>query len=1067
MSSVLGNASFRPRAQALKSSQIFYAAAWRQDAHCALPISRPQNSVRYIRHDSALQDDQSSGPRPNYRLGDHLHESRGWFRRLRRRAKQNPVSSDGVKSTQTAPSVAPEPVVSNAVNKQNENEASHPKHTSRSHKNTQGRKYLSMEIFQRNMLHLTLYRSFPQLNYEYPAFPTRPNADQISLLETNTTMRVVSLPGILQQYLAILGSRSSFRTILDPNSSEVGGAIGNVFDATALSCLSKKGYSPNDVMVWAWILTAEKSYRAALRLFIWESQHPSRPRAPLFVVKLLMYRASLDIRAFRLLLSYSLSRINQQAIGTITPMIPLDPRHIENTSSSELQGIPMDAKVTSSLVKLLLRKARQLWPAAQLHIAQSFAYYLVHQLPLRHTYTAEHDINTLRTQCFNECLSELAIPSRHSPFISTSIQQKAQFELLKAMATHEPVLPVSRQGYQSVVAVQLSHKKTPAERIYSAQKAPSWPPWKELKMGIDTYRGNEGMKSRTMQALSQMKAAGYSHSNWEAIASILAGWDTDGSPTIQTRSLAIFPKSLKYQSNHQEKDSILWSTRIRATRTLREAWACFLSYQNIYPVPSERVYHAIAKKIIYSDITRDHKQSTADAALPGDGLEVFPEPSSARDVIYVPTQPPPLEDLLKEMTSRGIRPKAEFISLLLRNCLDFSTGMRYINTYMNPKQKEALLTIRSENYKTIKTLKAMDTRLFDSFIVFLCSHMNFDDPNHRPHKTDAFPILMQAHPSTSTRSVLVAHKDWFTGGSKARNSRALSHAVQLLKTTKPRRVSAWLPLLKTLASARGLTSEHYLHRDRQWILAWYEILEVLKLMTELELEPGMEGLTILCQVFSHAVSAGVRDITTVEEGLFLAEKANQDNQLGYAVAVSFEDFVYEGLRYLKSYFDRLVYAKPILMSEAAESPAIDKGAFSIGEELPEMLQVPSPATLHALVRALGVAEDNDGVLNLLQWMSRASLDLKERSNQLGNGERMMRRTLTAVRVFLEGSRGENMVHRDVDPQNTGENSELQHTFSDGHVQEAYNIIEATKSWGSWPSDAEVREYCLWQARLGA
>jgi hypothetical protein len=1029
-----------------------------------------------IRHHYATSNHHAAAskvlPRRDPRLSNIHHDSNISWRHLRQKALDSFPSDPADKGRQSGPSVAQEPAHQDGTKGQADRRATYPggRITKRQANGSRNKRFA--KGMRERSIYATLSQYFCHLNYGKP-FPTLAEAHKTSVSRANQYVKKTTVPRVLDSYLRALRSPASNNNI-PVEANEVDELI-RVFDIKTLQLLSNKGYSPEDIVAWAWILTAKESIRSVLRLFYWDRQHPSQRRTPLFVVKLLLHRVSLDARAFRILLASLLSQLTQQPLGTIVSATSSDVMKIANTSSIEPQTTLIDAPRANSLIVLLLRRARQLWPAAQFSIAQAYAYYLIHILPQSHKLKADDgQINILRAKYFNSCLSDLSIPSQHNPFISASTQQRAQFELLKAMATHEPVLPVSRRGYQAVVAVQLAHRKTSAEKVFAEQKALSWPPWKEARMGIDSERGNDGMKSRTMQVLSQMKDAGYSHAAWEDVAGILGGWDTDGSPTIQTRSLAMPPnKTLLGRSKKEElkTESSIWAARIRATRTLREAWACFTSYETRYGIPSERIYHAMAKKLIYSQASMKQIEttSTKSKTLPGDGPEVFPEPSSARDVIYVPTEPPSLEELLKQMTMQGVRPGDNFIALLLRTSPNFSTGLKFACAFLGAKQAKALCTlyVGDLDKEALNTLSAMKPRLFDSFIVFLCTHSNLESSRYRVRRADLFPILMRAPQMMPTTSTLFYHEDVFREGNENGHPQTLSHAVKLLKTLNPRRVSAWLPLLQALASLRGPAGERSVKPDVQRFLAWYEVAEAIRWMLELELDPGTDGLMILCQVFSQAVSAGVRDATIVEEGLYLVNRSKRYNsELQLSNADSFEEFVYKGLKLLKSHFDRLVYPMPLISTENQHLAfSLDKQK-PVASNLPDMLQVPSPATLHALVRALGTAEDHDGILNLLQWMSHYAPELIERADQRGNGRTMMRRTLTAIRVFLEGSTDDRVScepesvspHFDAYPNQNGEGKDVHPVFSDGRVEEAYNIIEDTEGWGSWPSDDEVREY---------
>lgn len=893
----------------------------------------------------------------------------------------------------------------------------------------------------------------------------------------------VSLQTILADYIQSLDtllSRNRLPGDHDSNhASKVDEAVERVFNDRHLQLLSAQGYSAEDIMAWAWILKANHSFQAALRLFVLARHYAlqeqnTTKRIPPFIHLLLLRRKHLDVRAFRVLLLYSLHIMNHQPLPTIASVVESISKGSEPeiTLPSKREQPRVSAPTAMSMVKLLLYHARCLWPAAQLSIAHSFASFLVHTLTEKDA-TPKHilRLNRLRANYFNACLWLLSIPSKHSPFVSASIQQRAQFELLKAMAAHRPVLPVNRRGYQAVVAVQLSHKKTAAEKLSASYKAASWPPWKEEKLGIDSQRGNEGMRSRAMQVMSQMKEAGYSHTVWEEVASILAGWDTDGSPTIQTRSLTSSPDKLSTSAKSRPNDPAIWVARIRATRTVREAWACFLSYQDQGLPPCMRIYHAMAQKLVFRRHAIERNFDRVSLSLPGDGLEVFPEPSSARDVIYVRSEPPSLDDLLKQMLSQGIRPSGRFLALLLGSCTSFRSGLDYLScSTLSTKQVRALCTLWPDRYDpdAMNTIRTLPHYLFLAFIQFLCKFSKFDSlyiAGYNLRMADLFPVVMQDAHVSSTKTTLFSYGHVLGENDQIHHPRALAHAVQLLRTLKPRYTSAWLPLLRALASPRVTVQDRKMRRDVQRFLAWYEVVEVIGWMRKIDVEPGMDGLLILCNAFSHAVAAGIRDPSAAEEGLHTVREALRRNGvLSVSVPRTFEEMVHEGLRLLKAHFDRLVLPVPQLSTDVDGND--DRDAVT-GSSVPPMFQVPAPAVLHGFVRALGTAEDYDGLLNLLQWMSRFAPVLKERADELTNGERMMRRTLVAVRVFLEGSWENEVLMRkaaggpDAERQEVPVDQDSRPTFSDPYVEEAYKIIESTEGWGPWPTDEEVRQYLSW------
>lgn len=863
------------------------------------------------------------------------------------------------------------------------------------------------------------------------------------------------------------------------------------FPPKIIEYLTARHYSPSDVLLWSWILKGN-THEAALRILMAESAEGARPGSqrrliPPFIPLLLLRRPSLDAKTFRLLLIYSLHLITGRKIPPLDAFkrVQRTAQELEDSLGSRQTEALIDTTTCFVLVTRLLRHAREVWPQAQLTIARAFASYLT---LLRNdqeiSQIARHRRNQFMADKFNACLWLLSLPCKAGPFKFVSVQQQAQFELLKAMAGHSPVLPVTRQGYQGIIAVQLAHKKTSAERQSAELKAPSWPPWKEEKLGIDSQRGNEGMKSRAMRVMAQMREAGYSHTRWEEVSAILAGWDTDKSPTVQTRALMRRPQLLRGPAGSKPDHHAVWVARIRATRTVREAWACFLSYQDQGLPPRASIYVAMAEKLIFRRKALENDFDHISHSLPGDGLEVFPEPASARDLIYVHTEPPTLEELLKQMLAQGIRPSGRFLALLLRSAPTFNCGLDYLScSDLSNEQIQALCTVResTSDYDVLDStvLDELPDYLFSSFVGFLCNYSSLDSlhlERHDIRTADLFPIIMSSmsrtHPNEPKTSTLFSNIQTSGESGTLQHPKTLSHAIQLLKLRKSRFTPPWIHLLTALSKDRIRTPYRRMSRSAQRVLAWYEMVEVIGWMKERAIDPGLQGHQVLCASFSKAVMAGLKHPNAAEEGLALVHEAARRGNIKHSKVLRphFEDMVRGGLAILKELFNQLVLSDPknAPFGERSEGPF--ESATSSPVAIPSMLHVPSPAALHAFVRALGLAAEHDGLLNLLRWMSQNATTLKETADEHLNGDRMMRRTLVALRVFLEGYRGkrprgesdnlpsESMAAGEPLPSDV---SAPAANGSNSKLQEAYEIVAATPLWGSWPSDDEVWEYLQW------
>lgn len=861
----------------------------------------------------------------------------------------------------------------------------------------------------------------------------------------------MSLQTIVADYLMlvepILGQTSGQIDQSMREPSGLNNALKKVFCERHLKYLAFRQYDVADVVSWAWILKSNTVYEAVFRIFILgRNRHGAV--VPPFIPLLLIRQPNVDTKAFRLILIYFLHLMNGQPLPSLHSIEQLSGKTVlDMEQPSSMSKAPFDHTMCITTVVRLLRHARQVWPQAQLPIARAFARYLTHSsVEGNCSEVATERMNRFRAEKFNIVLWLLSLSSKLGPFTSVSTQQQAQFELLRAMAGHNPVLPVTRRGYQGIIATQLAHKKTPAERQSAELKSPSWPPWKEERLGIDSHRGIEGMRSRAMQVMGQMKEAGYSHTRWEEVSAIFAGWDTDRSPTVQTRTLMRWPQSLPGQLGSKPDHQAIWIARIRSTRTVREAWACFLSYQDRGLPPRLGIYMAMAEKLIFRQKANEHDFDGISDALPGDGPEVFPEPSSARDLIYVHTEPPTLEELLKQMLSQGIRPSGKFLCLLLRSAPSFKSGLDYLRCSNVPNhQVQTLCTVQGHQSgygtKEQDVIAKLPDALFSSFIEFLCKFSSFN-ARCEIRTADLFPIVVGNLGATmqSEASTLFSYAE-SSGGHY--HPKTLLHAVQLIRLRNSRHPSSWLQLLSALGKDRIHSPYPKMSRGVQRILAWHEILEAVEWMKERGVDAGLQGFHVLCTSFSRAVTAGARHPSAAEDGLELVRKAGQAGNIAQLGAAhrTFAEMVQDGLHILNIQFNRLVRPDPEISVGNSMEEATDSQVT-----LPPMLHVPSPAVLHAFVRALGLAEDKHGLLNLLRWMSQSADTLKETSDELLNGERMMRRTIVAIRVFLEG--------RSLQSQDNPE----ERLFSDPIVQEARDIVTTTSLGGPWPSDEEVWEY---------
>jgi hypothetical protein len=190
------------------------------------------------------------------------------------------------------------------------------------------------------------------------------------------------------------------------------------------------------------------------------------------------------------------------------------------------------------------------------------------------------------------------------------------------------------------------------------------------RTAMDEGKGYDYGASRASAILHRMFEAGYGSSEWEEVAQLYAGWDTDLSPTIQTRT--VLPGLPTFSRNKKRLGQLLWAARVRATRTRREAWACFLACENA-AIPGQEVFLAMFEKVAYREA--EEAQDTlddADMSLPGDMKEVVSESTSARDLIHVAEPVPSWEQLYHRMKEKGIHPTGRLLAFLLETSPNFA-----------------------------------------------------------------------------------------------------------------------------------------------------------------------------------------------------------------------------------------------------------------------------------------------------------------------------------------------------------------------------------------------------------
>ncbi|USP73315.1 hypothetical protein yc1106_00589 [Curvularia clavata] len=760
----------------------------------------------------------------------------------------------------------------------------------------------------------------------------------------------VSLYSVLARYL-------KHRTSFAPAKS------GFQFTAPELHMLRSRGYSPESVEQWAACLV-EPQCNVAARIFEQQFEAP-----PLFLLLLFLRR----------------KHIRVHALGIIM-------RHLDRlTQAGTLQW----SQVKIIAVRLL-RHAREMWPESMPWITS----FLTTQSSRLLDNTNRSNLLSTRmfsdmTHFYNYFLVLICLPTSVRPLVCATYQEKAQFQLLKYMANTSPPIVVSRPGFRAVARNQLAHAKTGPERDWAELKGASWPPWKENRTAMDEDKGYKFGASRASKLLHRMYEAGYTHRTFEDMVQIYAGWDTDHSPTIQTRTS--LPRFSSQFNNDRHIRPLLWAGRIRTTRTQREAWACFLSQELSGEAAHSEIYLAMFEKLHYPAVQRTpnivhssdpDRASEEDCAhlLPGDMKEVLPDPSSSLHHVYLSEPVPRPSELLERMRNTHIKPSRRLLAFLLETYPDFQTCLDLLHMNrddFNGGIGRILYGIHDENDASIHSING---HLFKAIIRFLCRFGRFDQPP--PRNLNALDPKEHAQQIQTNRNYLVAY------------------AHGLLIRYRPKHRVAWTTFINKLLYQKSLPQSVQVERYRL-------ICDLLDHMEQADLDVDDDIFSSACVATTYAAQSVGHDTITV-----------QDERLLFST----------GSSRLRALFNNLVGANADVHSRPEQ--------LASSVILPH---VPGPAELHAYVRALGILGDFEGLYSFTTWLTKHRSEVNVRAQAQRGGMDVLFRTLVALRLATSGG-GLSMgtKHSTNAPEDIALLIRKQ--------------IESIEEWGGWPTEDHVKMY---------
>lgn len=748
------------------------------------------------------------------------------------------------------------------------------------------------------------------------------------------------------------------------------------FQTEERNYLHSQGYDTDDLADWAALLMAKDVHVPATVLFGPQRKKQSWP--PLFLLLFVLRRQTMQARTLQILVSYTWTLLQRR--------------------EADLSAV--DRSTVFIIFVRLLRHARLVWPEAVVNIARIISTYL--RVPASNDdrgNTQDMTRHSRISALYNRTLSLLAEPVALHPFKSSVYQEIAQFDLLHAMASQRPPLRIGREGYEALTRVLLSRTKTERERDWTSLQAPSWPPWKRSKTGVDETKDLAYGSSRAAISLKRMVEAGYADGVWADIAKLYAGRDVDGSPVVQTRTLLPKPR-------WASADARVWEARIKTTRTVREAWACFLAHKESRAPPSQLVYSAMIVKLLVGNKqnaktskeearSSDSHDGTADSqshkVQPGDAIEPLPEPKYPGDLTYVPTEPPSPAELFSQMLDEGLEPKDALIAQMLRYARTVDDGLTLLDN-AGPRYSPWLKLLASGDEVDPKALEDIPDRVFSAFILLLC----------RVPRSPLRLICTVRHPKGASPS---GGRDW----TLKRDSPPL-HAMRLLFVRQSIKRQLWAAVLDALGD--GLAQLTFGGRaestEREAILKLQSMRRALAMMKRFGVEPDAACLM--------AVSVGVENAAIASHRVTRPDEASNRSTDWTTVVEDLSDLHLRGIalrpwrgetkaeaaqietqaaRFLRALFHGVVSGGEI--GEAAASTPLDSDVSPI----PRLLAIPSAGELHAYARALGVLGDHEGLWSLVQWMAEHHDALWVQVLEETGGKRRWLRLLTAIRVFLE------------------------------------------------------------------
>jgi hypothetical protein len=480
-------------------------------------------------------------------------------------------------------------------------------------------------------------------------------------------------------------------------------------DENLVRTLQKYRYTPNDLVLWATIFNASNGDEATKVLL--ESRRP----VPHFIFTQLLSHPNFSTATYRQLLHHAWKLIIESSKARSS----LANKDFADADEIVLRHRILEPNAFEFIFYKLLALARTFWPKSMIEISRMMPVYSLQLIDQSGDgpFEITRDAQRLLVPMLNKAIQRLAVPPASSPAASSEIRWHSQQMLLQSTTLFRPPLEISEGTYRALAVVAVVLPKNEDEKKLAARVVRSWPPWRDVKDGMDETRDPNGDLSRVVKIISKMKEAGYAPTSAEEILGILGGREKDGTPTIQTRaptSLRKLSELVKHGDNARPE---VIAARITATRDIFEAWAAFQSLGQ--SVPSQAMFCAMFEKL--------HAHESAPNLLRerhptvGDGKEVIPLGYDNRtESERFRATPPSLLELYEQMRRRGIKPSGKTLAFLVSHARTLSLGKKFLLHSDVDRGSLDVLFGREAVHGRHPILRAIPPQIFAAYIQLLC-----------------------------------------------------------------------------------------------------------------------------------------------------------------------------------------------------------------------------------------------------------------------------------------------------------------------------------------------------------